>query len=101
MITENTKARLLDGAVVATRIKQEVQAEVERLVQTHGLRPRLAVVRAGEDLASAVYVRNKIKASEEVGIRSEHHALPESIGIAELLALIEAFNTREDVDGIL
>jgi methylenetetrahydrofolate dehydrogenase (NADP+)/methenyltetrahydrofolate cyclohydrolase len=101
MITENTKARLLDGAVVATRIKQEVQAEIEELVQTRGMRPGLAAVRVGDDPASAVYVRNKIKACEDVGIRSEHHALPESTSTAELLELITTLNQREDVDGIL
>jgi methylenetetrahydrofolate dehydrogenase (NADP+)/methenyltetrahydrofolate cyclohydrolase len=101
MITENIKARLLDGAAVAARIKQEVEAEVEQMVQTQGYPPCLAVVRVGEDPASAVYVRNKIKASEEVGIRSEHHALPESIATAELLGLIDTLNTRNDVDGVL
>ena len=101
MIKEKTQARLLDGAVVAARIKQEVTAEVEQMAQTTGYRPCLAAVRVGDDPASAVYVRNKIKACEEVGIRSEHHALPESIGTAELLALIETLNKRDDVDGIL
>lgn len=101
MITEKTKARLLDGTVVAARIKQEVTAEVEQMVQTSGYRPCLAAVRVGDDPASAVYVRNKIKACEEVGLRSEHHALPESIGTAELLGLIDTLNRRDDVDGIL
>jgi len=101
MITEKTKARSLDGAVVAERIKQEVAAEVEQMVQTAGYRPCLAAVRVGDDPASAVYVRNKIKASEEVGIRSEHHALPESTTTSELLELISSLNARDDVDGIL
>lgn len=101
MITEKTKARPLDGAVVAAQIKREVTAEVEQMVQTSGYRPCLAAVRVGEDPASAVYVRNKIKASEEIGIRSEHHALPESTTTAELLDLITSLNARDDVDGIL
>jgi methylenetetrahydrofolate dehydrogenase (NADP+)/methenyltetrahydrofolate cyclohydrolase len=101
MITEKTKARLLDGAIVAARIRQQVQAEIEELVQAHGVRPCLAAVRVGDDPASAVYVRNKIKACEEVGIRSEHHALPESISTAELLETIKSLNQRHDVDGIL
>jgi methylenetetrahydrofolate dehydrogenase (NADP+)/methenyltetrahydrofolate cyclohydrolase len=58
-------------------------------------------VRVGDDPASAVYVRNKIRACEEVGIRSEHHALPESTSTAELLDLIASLNARDDVDGIL
>ena len=101
MITENTKARLLDGAVVAAQIKREVQDEIARMVETSGYRPCLAAVRVGDDPASAVYVRNKIKASEEVGIRSEHHALPESISTTELLEVISTLNQRDDVDGIL
>jgi methylenetetrahydrofolate dehydrogenase (NADP+)/methenyltetrahydrofolate cyclohydrolase len=58
-------------------------------------------VRVGDDPASAVYVGNKIKACEEVGIRSEHHALPASTTTAELLDLIASLNSRDDVDGIL
>ena len=101
MITEKTKASVLDGAVVAARIKQEVTAEVEQMAQTTGYRPCLAAVRVGDDPASAVYVRNKIKASEEIGIRSEHHALPESTTTGELLDLVRSLNARDDVDGIL
>ena len=101
MITEKTKARPLDGNVVAERIKQEVQTEVEAMARMRGYRPCLAAVRVGDDPASAVYVRNKIKACEEVGIRSEHHALPESINTAGLLELIKTLNQRDDVDGIL
>lgn len=101
MITEKTEARPLDGAVVAARIKQEVAAEVEKMVQTLGVRPCLAAVRVGDDPASAVYVRNKIKACEEVGIGSEHHALPESINTTDLLDLVNGLNARDDVDGIL
>ena len=66
-----------------------------------GVQPTLAAVRVGEDPASAVYVRNKIRACEEVGIRSEHHALPESTNTGDLLELIQSLNARDDVDGIL
>src|SRR5215211_316521 len=91
----------LEASNLAARIKQEVQAEIERMVKEQGVRPGLAAVRVGEDPASAVYVRNKIRACEEVGIRSEHHALPESTTTAQLLDLIAALNARDDVDGIL
>ena len=101
MISENIKTRSLEGAAVAAQIKQEVQNEIERMVQTSGYRPCLAAVRVGDDPASAVYVRNKIKACEEVGIRSEHHALPAAISTPELLDLISSLNARDDVDGIL
>lgn len=87
----------LEAAKLAARIKQQVQAEINE----RGVRPTLAAVRVGEDPASAVYVQNKIRACEEVGIRSEHHALPGSTTTSELLALITSLNTRDDVDGIL
>ena len=93
--------KILDGSVVAARIKEEVRAEVARMAQTEGVRPCLAAVRVGDDPASAVYVRNKIKASEEVGIKSEHHALPESTTTAELLSLVSSLNARDEVHGIL
>lgn len=95
-IETRPRARLIEAASLAARIKAEVKAEIEG-----GVRPTLAAVRVGEDPASAVYVRNKIRACEEVGIRSEHHALPESTSTPELLELIESLNARDDVDGIL
>ena len=96
-----TRAQLLDGAVIAEQIKQEVAREIDRLWAEHEVRPCLAAVRVGDDAASAVYVRNKVRASEEVGIRSEHHALPATTTAVELADLIESLNTRSDVDGIL
>ena len=86
----------LDAADLAARIKEEVKAEI-----AGGIRATLAAVRVGDDPASAVYVRNKIRACEEVGIRSEHHALPESTTTEQLLELVASLNAREDVDGIL
>ena len=101
MITENIQTRLLEGAVLAAQIKQEVQTEIARMIETTGYRPCLAVVRVGDDPASAVYVRGKVKTSEEIGMRSEHHALPESTTTAELLDLVSTLNQRDDVDGLL
>ena len=91
----------LEGSQLAARIKQDVQNTIDRMVQEQDVRPGLAAVRVGEDPASAVYVRNKIRACEEVGIYSEHHALPESTSTAELLDLIHSLNARDDIDGIL
>ena len=95
------RAELLDGAVIAEQIKQEVAREVEQFVAAHAVKPCLAAVRVGDDAASAVYVRNKIRACAEVGIRSEHHALPATTTVIELMDLIASLNTRGDVDGIL
>ena len=92
---------MLDGATIAEQIKQEVRRDVERCVNKHDVRPCLAAILVGDDAASAVYVRNKIRACEEVGIRSEHHALPATTSEIELLDLIRSLNRRGDVDGIL
>jgi methylenetetrahydrofolate dehydrogenase (NADP+)/methenyltetrahydrofolate cyclohydrolase len=91
-------AESLKAGPLAERIKQDVKTEIEQMVPT---RPCLAAVRVGDDPASAVYVGNKIKACEEVGIRSEQYALPASTTTAELLDLISSLNARDDVDGIL
>lgn len=94
-------AETLKAGPLADQIKQDVKLKVEDMVKTHDVRPCLAAVRVGDDPASAVYVGNKIKACEEVGIRSEHHALPAATTTAELLDLIASLNSRDDVDGIL
>jgi methylenetetrahydrofolate dehydrogenase (NADP+)/methenyltetrahydrofolate cyclohydrolase len=96
-----TIATSLEGGPLAAKIKLDVKTRIEQMVETHGVRPCLAAVRVGDDPASAVYVGNKIKACEEVGIRSEHHALAASTTTEELLNLIASLNSRDDVDGIL
>lgn len=95
------RAELLGSAAIAEQIKREVAQEVQQLSLEHQVRPCLAAVSVGDDAASAVYVRNKIRACEEVGIRSVHHALPATTTAIELLDLIASLNTRGDVDGIL
>lgn len=95
------RARMLDGAVTAEQIKLEVSLEVKRLRTEDSIQPCLAAVRVGDDAASAVYVRNKIRACDEVGIRSEHHALPATTSASDLLNLIASLNARDDIDGIL
>jgi methylenetetrahydrofolate dehydrogenase (NADP+)/methenyltetrahydrofolate cyclohydrolase len=95
------KAQLLKGAPIAQEIKDEVAAEVNEIDESQGVRPCLVVVRVGEDPASAVYVNNKVKTSEELGILSEHIHLPETSSQEELLAIVAGLNSRKDVDGIL
>lgn len=99
--TNTSRAILLEGAPVAEQIKREVAEEIARLWPEQQGSPTLAAVRVGSDPASEVYVRNKIRACEEVGIRSEHHALPDATSADDLLALVRNLNEREDVDGIL
>jgi methylenetetrahydrofolate dehydrogenase (NADP+) / methenyltetrahydrofolate cyclohydrolase len=94
-------AILLDGKLVAAKVRAEVAARAARFAAGHGRSPGLAVVRVGEDPASAVYVRNKLKASREAGIASFAHDLPASVSEAQLLALIAELNRDSSVDGIL
>jgi methylenetetrahydrofolate dehydrogenase (NADP+)/methenyltetrahydrofolate cyclohydrolase len=98
---EIQRAEILDGRVVADEIKCKVAAEVRRLKDQHALAPRLVAVLVGDDPASAVYVRNKVRACEEVGIASEQIALPASSSTEDLLATVNALNRHQDVDGIL
>ena len=93
-------ARILDGTKIASDIRSEVAAEVKSMAAA-GVRPGLAVVLVGHNPASEVYVRGKVKASAEVGLYSEQHTPPETATTAELLALIEDLNRRDEIDGIL
>jgi methylenetetrahydrofolate dehydrogenase (NADP+)/methenyltetrahydrofolate cyclohydrolase len=93
-------ATILDGTRIASDIRAEVAAEV-RTLSAAGVRPGLGVVLVGHNPASEIYVRGKVKASEEVGIYSETQKPPESVTTAELLAIIEELNRRDDIDGIL
>lgn len=93
-------AKILDGTKIAQTIRAEVAAEVKVLAES-GMRPGLAVVLVGHNPASEIYVRGKVKACEEVGVRSEALTPPDSVSTAELLALIDNLNCRDDVDGIL
>src|SRR5579885_580999 len=93
-------ALLLDGNRVRDEIKAELKPRVER-VAAHGRPPGLAVVLVGHNPASEIYVRNKIKACQDLGIYSESLTPPETIATEELLAIVEQLNARHDIDGIL
>ena len=93
-------AKILSGKVVSARVKEGLKKEVEEL-NGKGKRTGLAVVLVGEDPASKVYVRNKEKAGEEIGIYSEMHKLPEETTEEELLSLIDKLNKDDNIDGIL
>ncbi|WP_338817869.1 Bifunctional protein FolD protein [Moorella thermoacetica] len=93
-------AQILDGKKIAAEVRAEVKEEVSRL-KAEGINPGLAVVLVGEDPASQVYVRNKHRACEEVGIYSEVHRLPAATSQAELLKLIDKLNKDPKIHGIL
>src|SRR5215471_20669628 len=98
---ESYRAELLDGRAAADAIKREVANQVAALTAQHGIKPRLAAVLVGDDPASAVYVRNKIRACEQVGIASEHVPLPAATSTQELLFVVDNLNRDAAVDGIL
>ena len=94
-------ARLIDGKAVATAVRARVAEEVPGFEAEHGRAPVLATVLVGEDPASQVYIRNKRKACEEVGIGSVHHGLPAETSESELLELVNDLGRDREVDGIL
>src|SRR5579864_1462760 len=93
-------AQILDGNRIRDEIKNECRPRVEKLI-ARGRPPGLAVVLVGHDPASEIYVRNKVKTSQELGIHSETLTPPETLSTAELLAIVEELNRRPEIDGIL
>jgi methylenetetrahydrofolate dehydrogenase (NADP+) / methenyltetrahydrofolate cyclohydrolase len=94
-------ARIIDGKAIAQEVRNEVRRSVDGMVGRGLRRPGLAVLMVGDNPASRVYVRNKRRACEEVGIVSVAHDLPQSTSETELLARIDELNVDEAVDGIL
>jgi methylenetetrahydrofolate dehydrogenase (NADP+)/methenyltetrahydrofolate cyclohydrolase len=94
-------ASLIDGKARAARLRAGVADAVAKLRKNEGLRPGLAVVLVGEDPASQVYVTNKVRQTEECGMRSIEHRLPADTRQADLLALVHKLNADQGVDGIL
>ena len=92
--------QIIDGKNLAKKVKDELREEVKRLKE-FGINPKLAVILVGEDPASKVYVRNKSKACENVGIEFEEHILEENTTESMLLELISNLNERKDINGIL
>src|SRR5512133_2309570 len=94
-------ATVIDGKAVAASVRERVRGQVEELTGELGRPPGLATVLVGDDPASAIYVRRKHKASEEVGIRSFDHKPDGGISQEELLAVVGELNDDDEVDGIL
>jgi methylenetetrahydrofolate dehydrogenase (NADP+)/methenyltetrahydrofolate cyclohydrolase len=93
-------ALLLDGVATARAIRAELQAEIVALA-ARGVRPGLGVVLVGDDPASAVYVRSKTRACEELGLNHETVRLPASATTGEVVAAVEEYNRRSDIHGVL
>lgn len=94
-------ATLIDGKAHAASLRATVKDAVSELKASKGMQPGLAVVLVGEDPASKVYVANKARQTEECDMRSIEHKLPAETTQADLLALVEALNADDTIDGIL
>ena len=94
-------ARLLDGQALAVRLQQEITPQVAQFTARYGRPPGLAIVLVGQNPASEVYVRNKLKAGSGVGFRADLERLPEAASLGDVLALVERLNRSEAHDGIL
>ena len=94
-------ADIIDGRAVARKLDQETKAAVDAMIAAGAPRPGLAVVLVGHDPASEVYVGRKLKKSQEVGIVSFEHRLPEDTSQEDLLALIGRLNADPEVHGVL
>lgn len=92
---------LLSGKSVASKMRDEVEDTIKKYLSTKSRPPKLTIVVVGEDPASAVYIRNKLKACEQVGIINETISLPINCTEAELLSVIAKLNNDTSVDGIL
>lgn len=93
-------AKRIDGKAIAAQIKEELKEQVQQFAKDN-ISVTLAVIQVGQDPASCVYVRNKQRTCEELGIRSLSYELEETTPEENLLSLIQELNAREDVDGIL
>lgn len=96
-----SEARKIDGKAVSARLRGDIGEKVKRLREAHNVQPGLAVVLVGEDPASQVYVRNKVRQTEEVGMRSLEFRLPSDTSEETLLEKVRELNADDEVDGIL
>src|SRR5260370_37918676 len=94
-------ALIIDGKAIAAKVRAEVAAAVREIEARAGVRPGLALIRVGNDPASEIYVRGKVKACLETGMAGFEHILPESTSQAQLLALVAKLNADAAVHGVL
>ncbi len=94
-------AMIIDGKALAARVRAEVAEQVREVIARAGMPPGLALIRVGEDPASAVYVRGKVKACAETGVAGFEHLLPEATTQDELLSLVRTLNSDARVHGVL
>ena len=101
MTGKDKVARLLDGTAVAIQIREGLRPRIKKFTMEVGRAPKLGILLVGNDPGSEIYVRNKIKNSEELGVASDLRRLGDTASLAETLAIVKEFNTSETHDGIL
>ena len=94
-------AKRLDGKVVAEEIRESLKPRVARFSTAAGRPPGLGILLAGDDGGSEIYVRNKVRACEALGIRADLQRLPVDAALDEVMAIVARFNAADDVDGVL
>jgi methylenetetrahydrofolate dehydrogenase (NADP+)/methenyltetrahydrofolate cyclohydrolase len=94
-------ARVLDGQALSATMREEIKPEVQAFVQAHGRPPGLGIVLVGADPASHVYVRNTLKAAEDVGFYADCERMPAESTLSDVLAVVERLNASGKHDGIL
>ncbi len=93
--------QIIDGKIISQQVREEIKRDIVTAKSKYGTQMGLAVIIVGENAASKVYVRNKVKACEEVGIKSFHYELPADTTADDLNALIDNLNANKEVNGIL
>jgi methylenetetrahydrofolate dehydrogenase (NADP+)/methenyltetrahydrofolate cyclohydrolase len=93
--------KIIDGKKISSDIRLEIKTKVEKIKRTTGKTPGLATILVGQNPASQVYIKSKIKACHDAGIKSFHHNLDEKVSKEDIIALINDLNKNSDVDGIL
>ena len=101
MSEDDNIARVLDGTAVAADIREGLRARIEAFFVVFGRTPKLGILLAGDDPGSALYVRNKVRTSEELGMTTTLERLPETASLDEAMSIVGRFNGDPSVDGIL
>ena len=99
--TGTAAARRLDGKAVAEAIRGTLKPRIARFRVAAGRPPGLGILLAGDDGGSEIYVRNKVRACEELGIRADLRRLPADAALDEVMAIVARFNAADDIDGVL
>ena len=99
--TGTAAARRLDGKAVAQAIRGTLKPRIARFREAAGRPPGLGILLAGDDGGSEIYVRNKVRACEELGIRADLRRLPADAALDEVMAIVARFNAGDDIDGVL